>query len=76
MTKTATGVLRAELRRRFPLAQSAAQAAMVRWQEAQAEFGRLDVLASELQRAATNVASRPEDLQPLMARSADVAAVE
>ncbi len=55
-------VLRAELRRRFPLARARAKDAYEHWMAAQAEFNRFDVLASEVQRAVNNHTASQADL--------------
>ncbi len=66
-------VMRVELRRRFALARAAADAALVCFLEAKDRFGRLDVLASELQRAGGNSGRKPEELEYHLAQSAEFA---
>jgi hypothetical protein len=63
-------VLREELRRRAPLLRAAAAEAERRWLAAQREFNDLDVLASEVQRAAANSATDAATLEAMLERSA------
>ena len=65
-------VLRAELARLAPLAKAEAAAANRLWQEMQERWGVLDVLASELQCASANGATRPAEAEALLRRSAEL----
>jgi hypothetical protein len=69
-----SAVLRSELRRRYPMARAAADAAEARRVEALAEFGRWDVLASELLRAAGDGSMDVADVEFFLDQSADFAA--
>jgi len=68
-----SAVLRAELRRRYPMARAAADAADAKRVEALAEFGRWDVLASELARAAGDGSMDVADVEFFLDQSADLA---
>jgi len=70
-----SAVLRAELRRRHPMARAAADAAEARRVEAEGEFGRLDVLASELARAAGDGSMDVADVEFFLDQSAELAAL-
>jgi hypothetical protein len=69
-----SAVFRAELRRRYPMARAAADAADAKRVEALAEFGRWDVLASELARAAGDASLDAADVEFFLDQSAELAA--